>query len=35
MMSNPKFPQLYGLPKIYKPGNKMRQINASYNIPSL
>lgn len=34
MVSNPRMPQLYGLPKIHKPGDKMRPIIASYDAPS-
>jgi hypothetical protein len=32
--SNPAVPLLYGLPKIHKPGNKMRPINSNSNAPT-
>jgi hypothetical protein len=32
--SNPEVPLLYGLPKIHKPGNKMRPINSNNNAPT-
>ena len=31
--SNPRRPQLYGLPKIHKPGNPIRPIVSFYNTP--
>ena len=31
--SNPRRPQLYGLPKIHKPGNPIRPIVSYYNTP--
>ena len=31
--SNPRRPQLYGLPKIHKPGNPIRPIVSCYNTP--
>ena len=31
--SNPRRPQLYGLPKIHKPGNRIRPIFSFYNTP--
>lgn len=32
--SNPSVPRIYGLPKIHKPGNKMRFIVSNINSPS-
>jgi hypothetical protein len=32
-VSNPKVPQMYGLPKIHKPGEKMRPIVSNINSP--
>jgi uncharacterized protein YoxC len=33
-VSNPQVPMLYGLPKIHKPGNKMRPILSNVNAPT-
>ena len=33
IVSNPQIPKLYALPKIHKPGNKMRQISSFNNSP--
>lgn len=34
IVSNPVLPRLYGLPKIHKPGNKMRPIVSNVNAPT-
>ncbi|XP_055840500.1 uncharacterized protein LOC129908179 [Episyrphus balteatus] len=33
MISNPEVPKMYGLPKIHKPGEKMRKIVSNVNSP--
>jgi hypothetical protein len=32
--SNPKTPRIYGLPKIHKPGNKLRPIISNIDAPT-
>jgi PHD/YefM family antitoxin component YafN of YafNO toxin-antitoxin module len=32
--SNPKIPSIYGLPKMHKPGNKLRPITSNINAPT-
>jgi hypothetical protein len=33
-VSNPKMPKMYGIPKIHKPGNKMRPIVSKIDSPT-